>query len=75
MLLVCRIRACTDQTIVRQNIFPTPRERFVTGRVHGHRVVVADLERPLTQICRKSEIEWRLEMRGITRIFLQMTSQ
>jgi hypothetical protein len=38
-------------------------------------VVVADLERPLTQICRKSEIEWRLEMRGLTRIFLQMTSQ
>jgi hypothetical protein len=34
------------------------------------------LERPLTQICSKSEIEWRLELRGITRIFfLQTTSQ
>jgi hypothetical protein len=76
MLLVRRLRACTDQTIVRQNIFPTLRERFVTGRMHGHRVVVVDLERPLTQICSKSEIEWRLELRGITRIFfLQTTSQ
>jgi hypothetical protein len=76
MLLVRRLRACTGQTIVRQNIFPTLRERFVTVRMHGHRVVVADLKRPLTQICRKSAIEWRLELRGITRIFfLQTTSQ
>jgi hypothetical protein len=34
--LVRRLRACTDQTNVRQNIFPTLRERFVTGRMHGH---------------------------------------
>jgi hypothetical protein len=76
IFVVRRLRACTDQTIVRQNIFPTLRERFVTSRVHGHRAVVADLERPLTQICSKSEIEWRLELRGIhAPFFLQTTSQ